>query len=169
MAGLVRMSDQRPSSTIASKYDVPPPVTTYASSPSRTPLMSQNQVPASTNRSGSMVVNRRLRRVGQQFFYSHGGVSMPTPISGAAEGGVVNSRSQMVNVQLMDWQKNTEWFAAGYPRNLGYVTRVAQPQTNASGGNGSSVMASKPIFPKVQKVPRYQAIPPSYPTRSTNM
>lgn len=168
MAGLVRMNDQRPSSTVASKYDVVPPVVSYAASAQRTPLISQNHVPSSTVRSGSAVVNRRPRRNGQQFFYSHGAVQMPVPISGRVLGGVSISRSQMMNVQLMDWQKNLAWFAAGYPRNLGYATRTEQLQTNKTGGPTSAQMASAPIFPKVQKVPRYQGLTPRYNTRSSN-
>lgn len=167
--GRLIFRDARPSSTIQSKYDVPPPVTSYASSVARTPLLSQNNIPASTNRTGSAVVNRRPTRNGQQFFYSHGAVPMLPPIDAVGKGGVISSRFQMMNVQLMDWQKNTSWRQAGYPRNLGYVTRVATIDTNVTGGPGTtSQMASAPLFTKVQRVPRYQAIPQAYKTRSAN-
>lgn len=166
--GRLIMNDGRPSSTVQSKYDVPPPVTTYAASAVYTPLVSQNYIPPSTNRTGAGVVNRRPRRNGQEFFYSHGAVPMLPPIDQVAKGGVNSSRFQTSNVQLMDWQKNTAWFAAGYPRNLGWVTRVGQLPTKASGGPGNSTMEQRPLFPRVQRVPRYQATPPSYKTRSAN-
>lgn len=162
------ISDARPSSTIQSKYDVIPPVTSYAASALRTPLISQNNIPPSTNRSGAPVVNRKDRRNGQQFFYSHGAVPMLPPIDQVAKGGVNTSRFQTSNVQLMDWQKNLSWFEAGFPRNLGWVTRVSILDTKASGGPGNSTMDSRPLFHRVQRVPRYQALPATYNTRSSN-
>lgn len=167
MAGLGRyIPDGRPSGSIQSKYDVPPPVTTYAYSAAKTPLHASLNIPPSTNRSGSAVVNRRPLRNGLQFFYSHGAVSMDVPLAAVAEGGVNSSRFQTVNVQLMDWQNNTSWHQAGYPRNLGWVTRVAQVDTKSSGGPTNATMEAKPAFNRVQRVPRYQAIPKAYPTRS---
>lgn len=169
MAGMPRIPDARPSSDVYSVYDIVPPVTSYAAALTRTPLISQNQIPPSSARSGSAVVNRRPRRSGYRYFYSHGGVQQPrvgVPRPGA--GGVQSSAFQTTLVQLHDWSINADWFEAGYPRNLGYVTRVPQPITKVTGAPGNSQMDPKPIFPRVQVVPRYYVMPPRYQTRSQN-
>lgn len=164
----LKITDARPS-TIASKYDLPPPVTTYASALRNTALFSQNQIQHSTNVQGSMVVNRRPRRNGLRYFYSHGGVVQPAPqVPTPGAGGVRNSLYQTILVQLHDWSTNLAIFAAGYPRNLGYTTRVSQLQTKVSGGPTNATMDTKPIFPAVQRVRRYTVQPRTYQTRSTN-
>lgn len=164
----LKITDARPS-TIASVYEVTPPVTTYASALRNTPLFSQNQVQHSTNRAGSMVVNRKPRRNGLRYFYSHGGIVMPRPtVPTPGAGGVASSGFQSILVQLHDWSQNLAWFAAGYPRNLGYSTRVQQLQTNVTGGPTDASMDARPLFPKVQSVRRATVVVPRYPTKSAN-
>jgi hypothetical protein len=160
--------DARPSGTVASEYDVPTPVTTYAASTRQTGIAAHLNVPACSNRTNSAVVSRRPRRVGLDFHYSHGGVVQPFPeVPTPGAGGVRSSTFQPILVQLHDWCVNRACFAAGYPRNLGLSTRVSQLQTNRSGGSTDAEMDQRPLFPKVQRVPRYSVRPAVYQTRSS--
>lgn len=158
-----------PGGNVEYRGDLPAPVATYAASAPSTPLMSRLFNPASTNRTGSAVVNRQDRRGGHHFFYVHGAVTMPGPLPapGAGQvGGVQSSAYQRQLVQLMDWQVNTSWYESGYPRNLGYSTRVPQLQTNQTGGPGKSSSDQRPLFTRVQQVGRARAVVRTYPTRS---
>lgn len=162
------MEPQRPSQ-VTWRGDLTPPVTSYASAVAKTPLLSQNRIAPTTNRTNSAVVQRRPRREGLKYFYSYGTVPMPlagVPRPGA--GGVFSSSFQPLLTTLHDWVTNTAWFAAGYPRNLGLSTRVSQLQTKRTGGPTDASMDAKPIFPKVQRVQRYSVTPSYYPTRSAN-
>lgn len=162
------ITDARPSK-IVWEGDLPAPITTYASSQRNSPLFSQNQVQRSSNRTGSMVVNRRPRRNGLRYWYSHGGIVMPAPqVPTPGAGGVRQSVYQNILVQLHDWSQNLALFAAGYPRNLGYSTRVPQLVTKASGGPTDATMDARPLFPRVQRVRRYSVTTPTYNTRSAN-
>jgi hypothetical protein len=163
-----RIADARPSQVVYSVYDQPPPITTYASGVQNNSLLSQNHVPATSNRTNSAVVNRRPRRNGLRYFYGHGGLVMPfRAIPSVGTGGVQNSFYQTILVQLHDWSQNLSWFAAGYPRNLGYSTRVSQLNTNVTGGSTNAAMNQRPLFPKVQRVPRYSVRPNVYQTKSS--
>lgn len=164
-----RIRDARPSDNTYSKYDVPPPIVTYAASLRNSPLISQNQIAPTSNRSGSAVVNRRPRRNGMRFYYANGGNRQPRiPVPTPGGGGVASSAFQTTKADLTPWCINVAWFEAGYPRNLGYVTRVPQPTTKQSGGPTDATMAARPIFPKVQVIPRYHVMPPRYKTASAN-
>jgi hypothetical protein len=147
--------------------DVVAPVTSYASALPSSPLTSRQYNPASTNRTGSAVVDRKPRRGGHMFFYSHGAVPMPTPIREEqnSQGLVPISKFQRFNVALMDWQKNLSWYESGYPRNLGLSTRVPQLETNQTGGPGRSSMDQRPLFTRVQTVQRSRVIVQTYRTR----
>lgn len=164
-----RMSGGRQGGTVEYFGDLVPPVTSYAGA-YRDSITSSLVVPSSTNVTGSAVVARAPRRNGHAFFYSHGGVPMDMPLArpGVGAGGVESSRFQPINVQLMDWQINASWHEAGYPRNLGLATRVPQPMTNRTGGPGRSEMGQRPLFTRVQNVPRARVLVRSYPTRSNN-
>lgn len=158
-----------PGGRIEYKGDLPAPVTTYASSLPGMPLTSRLYNPASTARTRSSVVTRAPRRGGMRSFYVHGAVGMPNALPNPGAGGVggVNSSAFQPNlVQLMDWQVNPSWYEAGYPRNLGLSTRVAQLQTNVTGGPGRSSQDQRPLFTRVQTVPRANVTVRSYPTRS---
>lgn len=148
--------------------DLVPPVTSYAASRDVSPLSSRSYIPPSTNRTNSAVVTRVPRRNGIAYFYSHGGLTMPAnAVPRPGSGGVWSSSFQQVLVQLHDWVKNSDWFAAGYPRNLGYAFRVQQVSTKAGGGSVGR-MQPRPLFPKVQVIPRATVVPPAYKTRSSN-
>lgn len=152
---------------VSYRGDLVPPVTSYASAAANLPMRTRLTVPASTNRTGSPVVSRADRRDGLRYYYSHGGIQMPVngvPRPGA--GGVLSSAHQTVLVQLHDWVTNNAWFAAGYPRNMGYSFRAQQLQTKATGGPTSAAMQQKPVFARVQRVPRYSVVPNRYPTRA---
>lgn len=162
-------ADARPSKTVLSPYDVPPPLTTYCSSSHNLPFRTALRSPASTNQTNSAVVRRRDRMTGLTFFYTLGAViqpyiKVPTP----GRGGVPSSRFQTLQSQLVTRCLNTAWFAAGYPRNMGWVTRVQQPETQASGGATSATMNAKGMYSKVQRVPRTIVTPATYQTRSMN-
>lgn len=141
---------------VASNYD-----------PMRTTSVGQQlRVPASSVRTRSAVVDRHERRGGIENFYTHGAVPMRRPIPGLpAYGSVIRSAFQRFNVRLAMWQLVPSLFEAGYPRNLGLSTKVAQPEVNATGGPGSSMMTQKPIFPAIQQVTRARATIPMYRTR----
>lgn len=158
----------RPGGVIEYRGDLPAPDSTYASALPATPLASRLTVPATTNRTGSAVVDRRVRRGGHHFFYSHGAVPMPNalPGQGAAQiGGVNSSAFQPYNVALMDWQINTSWYESGYPRNLGLSTRVPQLQTNVTGAPGKSRQQPRPLFTRVQTVERARVVVRTYQTQ----
>jgi hypothetical protein len=164
---LARIPDQRPSQVILSKYDQPPPVTTYAAAIRSHDISSRSRVQPSTNKSGSMVVSRRDRMAGLKYFYSYGATisQAPTvPVPGA--GGVRSSIAQQKLVQLDGWTRNDKWYIA-FPRNLGYVTRVGQLKTNITGGSTDATMQQRPIFPRVQQVRRWSVTPLTYRTRSS--
>jgi hypothetical protein len=146
--------------------DLIPPVTSYASSTSQTLGQDRLSVPPSTNKTNSAVVQRRPRRNGLMYFYSHGGLSMPIPgMPTPGNGGVMSSAFQRVLVQLHDWVINRAWYAAGYPRNLGYTFRVNQIATKTTGG-AVGAMQPRPRFAKVQVIPRATAQPQTYNTKS---
>lgn len=161
----------QPGGTVEYRGDLTPPVTSYASTLPATPLASRLSVPSTTAATRSAVVVRAPRRNGNNFFYSHGAVQMPEalPAPGArGVGAVASSAFQRDNVQLMDWQINASWGAAGRPRNLGYSTRVPQLQTNVTGGPGKSSSTQRPLFTRVQTVQRAQAKVGRFKTRSSN-
>jgi hypothetical protein len=153
---------------VAYRGDLPAPVTTYASAAANLPMRARLNVPPSTNLDGSAVVNRVERRAGHRYWYSHGGVTMPMPgVPRPGAGGVFSSSFQQTLVQLHDWMINLEWYAAGYPRNMGYSFRAQQVQTRTTGGPTAAAMQQRPLFPKVQTIKRYTVATPRYPTRST--
>ena len=156
-----------PGGTVEYPGDVPAPVQTYAGA-YRDSVTSHLSIPGTTNRTGSAVVMRAPTRNGNAFFYSHGAVRMPLalPSPGPGVGGVETSEFQPHNIQLMDWQINASWHQAGYPRNLGLSHRQAQPRTGAVGAPGVSRMDQRPLFTRVQSVPRARVLVRSYPTRS---
>lgn len=165
-----RIPDGRPNGSIQGKSDVTPPVTSYAYGARNTPMHSSLAVPASTIRSNSGIVSRKPIRRGNEFFYSHGATSMPTEsVLQPGAAGVWSSRFQTQNVALLTWQMNRSIFMAGYPRNLGFTFRAPKPNVNsATGGPTTAVQGPKPIFNKVQTVPRYTVTPLRYNTRSAN-
>jgi len=149
--------------------DIAPPITGYASTAPYTPMVSRLTVPATSAWTRSSVVNRVPRRGGLRYFYSHGGTDMPAvrvPYPGGADGRVHSSMFQRTLVTLHDWSQHNRWFEAGYPRNLGWSFRVSQLKTQRTGGSGPGAMAQRPLFPRVQRVPRYTSVAPSYVTRS---
>jgi len=150
--------------------DLPAPVTTYASTLPKTPLMSMSRIPQTPVRAGAPFVDRHPRRGGHTFFYSHGGVRMQNalPYQGAAGIGSVNSSEfQSYNVQLMDWQINRTWHESGYPRNLAYSTRVPQLETNQTGGPGRSQQTQRFLYNRVQSVQRARVQVRTYATRGS--
>lgn len=148
--------------------DLTPPVVSYAASVRKSPLFTGLNVPATTGKSRSAVVDRRDIRKGLLYYYSHGGKMMPIPqVTNPAGGGVQVSAFQRVLVQLQDWVINTGWHMGGYPRNLGLSFRQGQLETQVTGGSGPGAMAQRPLFPKVQVVPRYTAPVRRYATKGT--
>lgn len=168
MAG---MPKPRMSAGVEWEGDLPAPLTSYMTSSAQMPMISSNRVPSSTNIANSAVVQRKPNRQGIRYFYSHGGVEMPLgmgqagPMTGIA---VVSSAFQRWLVQLHDWVIYDGLYQAGYPRNLGYSFRAEQLSTKKSGGSTDARMDQRPLFPRVQKIPRFTTVPPVYPTRSAN-
>lgn len=158
------------------------PATNYADAPSS--LRDTMGIPKSkiSNRD-SAIVSRMPRLLGLVFNWSWGGndqyqnsASLPQP-RGGLTGLVASSAFQRVLVQLHDWQTNRRWYIA-YPMtggvfNLGnpirgtYPTfRTQQINANTSGGVGKGRMQPRPRFTAVQRVPKYNASPRYYNTRS---
>ena len=160
--------DKRPNGVVAAETDLVAPITTYASSARWSPMHVRLDVPACSNRTSSAVVTRRPRRGGLDYHYSHGAeVRMMPQVPTPGAGGVRSSTFQPILVQLHDWCINRAWFAAGYPRNLGLSTRVDQLKTNVSGGSTDAAMDQRPLFPRVQRIPRYSVKPASYKTTAS--
>lgn len=148
--------------------DLTPPVTTYASAAPKTPMSSRMFVPGTTALTGAPVVFRGQRRGGHRFFYSHGAVPMPPALPGPSGVGQVRvSLFQRFNMLLADWMINAAWREAGVPQNLGWSSKTPQLETNVTGGPGSSRQTTRPLFPKVQQVPRARARVGTYPTRGS--
>jgi hypothetical protein len=164
-------STGRPGGVIEYRGDLEPPVTSYASATTQSPLTSRQRIPAASAWSGSAIVTRGLRRGGRgkgtEYFYSHGGYRMPVRVPTPGSSGVPSTRFQQVNVQLFDWVIVPSLYEAGYPRNLGLSSKVPQPNTNVTGGPGKSAMDQRPLFTKVQTVARAKAIVQAYATRGT--
>lgn len=158
----------RPGGRIEYPGDSQPPITSYAAAIRSSNIGDTLRVPASLNTTNSAVVNRAQRSGGMRSFYAHGAVPMPTPVPYAGYGGVNSSAANQYNVNLFDWQINPSWFEAGYPRNLGLSTRVPQLQTNITGGPGKSRATARPLFTRVQQVPRAQVTVRTYQTKAAN-
>jgi len=166
------MPSGRYAGLVSYQGDLVPPVTSYASAAPYTPMVSVNYTPPTTAWTQSAVVNRVPRRGGLRYFYSHGAIRMPAwrvPYPGGADGRVNSSAFQPDLVQLDTWSQHDRWFEAGYPRNLGYSFRVPQLKTQVTGGQGPGRMAQRPLFPRVQRVPRYSTTAPTYATRSAKV
>lgn len=78
---------------------------------------------------------------------------------------------------IVNYILNGSLYRAGYPaatisygtmRNLALSERTPQLPTRTSGGPGPSQMGAAPRFKRVQQVPRYSTMPPTYPTASSN-
>lgn len=149
--------------------DLASPETTYARAVDYTAIGSATEFDHSTLWTRSAVVNRFNRMNGLVYNYSYGSVEMHTrlPYPGEADGQIRVSSYQTLLTHLNDWTTNHAWFAAGYPRNLGWTFRTQQLQTNPStGGPTPARMGAKPAFSRVQRVPRYSTVPATYATVS---
>lgn len=156
----------RPGGRIEYRGDLPNLVAANYDPMRDTSIGRRMRIPGVAPSAKSAVVSRKSRR-GDHSFYTYGGYVMQRPIPGPpAYGQVMNSSFQRVNKRLFFWQQIRTLFEAGYPRNLGLSHRQAQPVTNASGGAGTSVMTQRPLFTRVQQVPRSRAVVPTYNTRS---
>jgi len=163
------MRQAREPSAITWEGDLVPPDVSYAASIRQTSAATRLYTPASTNRTNSAVVMRRPRRDGLAYFYAYGGTRQPVPgVPTPGGGGVRSSAWQQYLVQLHDWVVNTEWFAAGYPRNTGLTFRVSQLQTQVTGASGPGAMQQRPLFPAVQVVPRATVRARRYPTKGAS-
>jgi hypothetical protein len=170
VADKLRGSASHPSGGITWEGDLPAPITSYAASVNQSVLGGRYQVPASTAWTRSAVVMRKPRRKGIRYFYSHGGMDVPPPQvqPGPRSGMVALSLFQRTLVTLHDWSQNDGWFIC-YPRNLGWSFRVDQLKTQVTGGPGPSRSAAKPLFPRVQRVPRPSVVPRAYDTKSAKV
>lgn len=166
MSGGVGIPSGQYAGLLSYEGDIPAPVTTYASAAPYTPLVSANVTPATTAWTRAAVVMRVPRRRGLRYFYNYGSTPMPAP-GCRASNRVESSLFQPIKTQLVDWTQNDAWFEGGYPRNLGFTFRVPQLKTQVTGGAGPGAMAQRPLFPRVQRVPRYSTYIPQYPTRGT--
>lgn len=148
--------------------DLPPPTSTYAMAIDSSELGRRMRIVASTMRTGAAVVSRRWRRGKHglfHFVYSGGRPMKPPVPTGPAYGSVVNSPFQRIEVHRTPWHINPSWHEAGYPLNLGLSQRTLQPQTSVYGGPGSAHMGSKPLYSRVQQIPKARAQIQVYQTR----
>lgn len=166
-----RVANMNKTGMVEFEGDLTPPVTSYAGSYKSTAIGSRGYSQGfSSAWTKAAVVQRRLRQNGLIYSYSHGGVTNSTrlPYPGSSDGFVRSSVFQRVFVTLHTWTTNVGWFSGGYPRNLGWSFRTPQLQFNAqtNGGSGGARMTQRPMFNKVQTVPRYSTVPPAFPTTS---
>lgn len=155
----------RPGGQIDYRGDVIAPTQSYASSQANTPMISRLSVPPSTNQTSSAVVKQSPRRGGMRYFLTYGAMRMPLPVFASGPGQVPSSAFQSMSANRAEWDINPDWAEAGYPRNLGWSTKVPQLQTNITGGPGTSAQTAKPLFGRVQVVPRSRVTVRTYPTR----
>jgi len=167
----LRASQMNRTGMVEYEGDLPSPVSSYAGSYQSTAMGSRGfSQGSSTAWTRSAVVQRRARQNDLLYVYSHGGAEQKTrlPFPGGADGRVRSSLFQTMLVRLNDFTENMGWYAAGYPRNLGWSFRVPQIRTNPTGGSTPSRMTAQQVLTKVQQVPRYSTVPPAYATRSAN-
>jgi hypothetical protein len=110
--------------------------------------------------------------------WSWGGVNMGQfkgrPTSGPDSGQVNSSFFQNTLVQLHDWQTNDGWYICypaasvmfGSQHNTGLSFRTPQLQTQITGGPWPARMTPRNRYTRVQNVPRYNATPRHYNTKS---
>ena len=161
-----------------SVYNAEPgvPSTSYAGV--RSNLTSGLNVPADKKWTGAPIVSHKWRRNGLRYMWSWGGIDMGKfkglPIGGP-NGGTVNSTFfQRTLVQLHDWQTNDHWYIAypaatvmfGSQHNLGLSFRTPQISTQVTGGSWPARMNARNRYTKVQRVPRPNATPKQYNTKS---
>lgn len=166
--------------------DLVPPATSYAAS--RSVLSSNLREPHENFRQDAAVVERAQSLMGLFFNWAWGGNDNKSFLDqsgvstkGGRNGMVNSSYSQTVLVQLHDWCINKGWysntggwvgtgsgmFQGSRPERYEYPSfRVAQINTNVTGGPGPGRMNRTPRFTAVQQVHKYTAQPRYYPTRS---
>lgn len=153
-----------------------PPATSYAGVSSR--LSSSLRVPADKAWTGAPFVSHRWIRSGLRYMLSWGGINMGQytgpPRSGPDSGTVNSTEFQTTLVQLHDWQTNDRWYICypaasvmfGSQHNLGLSFRTPQLQTQTTGASWPARMGPRNRYTRVQRVPRYNATPKSYDTKS---
>lgn len=146
--------------------DLPAPITSYESSRyAGGGPASHLDVPHTTTTYRSAVVDRTRRLNGLRMWYAHGATRMPIgSIPRPASNGVQSTAANVSWVNLFDWTQNLGWYPSGYSRMLGFVTRVSQLETNKTGGPSAGTMQQRPLFNRVQRVPRYSVVPQTYAT-----
>lgn len=166
-----RASQSNRTGTVEYGGDITPPVASYAGSYQSTAIGSRGFSQGSSSAwTRSPVVQRRNRQNDLLYVYSHGGAVQSTrvPFPGGSDGMVRSSLYQTVLVRLNTFTENMGWFAAGYPRNLGWSFRVPAIKTNPTGGPTPSRMTSQQVLTKVQQVPRYSTVPRFFATKSAS-
>lgn len=155
---------------------VNPPSTSYVDV--RSSLSTSLRVPADKRWTGAPFVSHRWRRNGLRYMWSWGGINMGPfkgrPVSGPNSGQVNSSFFQTTLTQLHNWQTNDRWYIVypaatvmfGSEHNMGLSFRTPQIYTQTTGGSWPARMTQRPQYKKVQRVPRYNATPRAYNTRS---
>jgi len=153
-----------------------PPATSYAAV--RSGLNAHMAMPASKAWTGAPFVSHKWIRNGLRYMWAWGGINMGQykglPFSGAQSGMVNSSEFQTTLTQLHDWQTNDRWYICypaasvmfGSQHNLGLSFRTPQLQTQTTGGSWPARMGPRNRYTRVQRVPRYDATPRSYNTKS---
>ncbi len=164
-----KFGNAMPGEVIEYAGDLPAPTRTYAASFQSSSIGERLNVPATSNRTGSAVVHRVPRQGGLETYRVYGLAPMPVPLRGApAYGSVVRSYFQRLNRWLSMWQIYPELHGAGYPQNLGltFQAPALKTQFSPTGGPTAARMSSRPMFTKVQEVPRSAVLVGRYRTRS---
>lgn len=115
-------------------------------------------------------VSQVPNRDGIVYMYSYGATQMPrtVPYPGGADGQVWRSQFQPFVRRLFAWAPSSRFghIAPLSPHNLGITFRAPALRTQTTGGPGPGRMAGRPIFSRVQRIPRATREVPTYDTRS---
>lgn len=127
------------------------------------------QQPAAAQTLTAPFVSRIPDRRSITYYYQYGAMNMPitVPYPGGADGQVWRSRFQPYVRRLTTAAPSRSFMRMVFPTNRGATFRAAAPSTQTTGGPGPGRMQGKPIFGRVQNIPRASRTVPAYNTQSS--
>jgi hypothetical protein len=125
-------------------------------------------LPASMQRLTAPFVSRVPNRDGICYLYSYGAAAMPQspPWPGGADGQVYKSSFQPYVKRMTAWAPSARFMHMVFPRNYGLSFRSPAPHVQITGGPGPGRMGVRPIFSRIQRIPRATRTVPTYDTQS---
>lgn len=129
--------------------------------------------PVATIRTGAAVVSKRDKLDGWDTLYHHGGDTKPDKLARVPMPR--SSEFQPVTVQLQFERLNGFLYRAGQvgfgaAMRAGYLSFKVVPRdargSTLGDNSGTGRMAAPKRYTRVQRIPRYNAAPKTYPTRA---